>query len=453
MTAGSRRSWAVSAAVVAIALLLRIGYALNAQVVAELPGDIQQHVQYAVNLQAHGVYSSGVPDVPGGTPPPDTFRSPGYPLFLLAAMTVAPDRWIAVAKAVQVLLGTGTVLLVILLGRHWLRPCWANAAAAGLALWPHAIVFASTLLGETLFGFLLVLAAWLASAGARRASPPVLAIAGVAFGAAALVNPLVLLFPPVLACVLYRRLAPRPALCFLAAFLALPLAWTAAAPAVESGQTSGSRVMMNLVQGSWPQYHAAWRTQHNNAVSRAIIAAIDAEIAAVSRSPEAGARQVAARMADDPAWYARWYLLGKPYDLWDWDIRIGWGDIYFLDTTRSPFVSQPVPRLVAAIAKAMNPWLFAAASAGVLLVLARAWRRRDGPIAPVAVALLLLYVTALHAVLQAEPRYSVPYRGFEMLAAAHALAAAWAFLRQRRAGSAAPGSAPGTAHADTGGHG
>jgi hypothetical protein len=46
-------------------------------------------------------------------------------------------------------------------------------------------------------------------------------------------------------------------------------------------------------------------------------------------------------------------------------------------------------------------------------------------------ALLFLYVTAVHVVLQAEPRYAISYRPVEMLLAVSALAWAIAWLRSR----------------------
>jgi hypothetical protein len=48
------------------------------------------------------------------------------------------------------------------------------------------------------------------------------------------------------------------------------------------------------------------------------------------------------------------------------------------------------------------------------------------------VALFCVYVTLLHTVFQAEPRYSIPYRPFELLLTCMALAAILAWSRRRR---------------------
>lgn len=49
-----------------------------------------------------------------------------------------------------------------------------------------------------------------------------------------------------------------------------------------------------------------------------------------------------------------------------------------------------------------------------------------------ATAILVLYVTAVYTLLQAEPRYSIAFRPYEMLLAATALGWAVAWLRGYR---------------------
>ncbi|MCK9366972.1 MAG: hypothetical protein M0P72_07485 [Metallibacterium scheffleri] len=45
----------------------------------------------------------------------------------------------------------------------------------------------------------------------------------------------------------------------------------------------------------------------------------------------------------------------------------------------------------------------------------------------------MLYATLIYAIFQAEPRYAIPFRGFEMLAAISALAALSRWVAARRA--------------------
>jgi hypothetical protein len=60
---------------------------------------------------------------------------------------------------------------------------------------------------------------------------------------------------------------------------------------------------------------------------------------------------------------------------------------------------------------------------------------REPDFALLHAALLFAYVTAVHVVLQAEPRYSVAYRPIELLLAVAALAMAAQWLRSRRGAS------------------
>lgn len=416
--------------IVAAALVLRLSYLASAQVVNDVVGDIQQYVAYAENLIRHGVYSSVINAV--GVPPPDAYRPPGYPLFLVSAMLFGGESWIGLAKVMQILLSTATVGLVALLGREWLRPAWANAGAALLAFWPHHIVFASTLLSETVFGFLLTLAMYLWVVAVRRSSWRIAVGGGVAFGLASLVNPLVAVLPLVLAAVLLAKREHRLALAAGVSFLVLPLVWMLAAPVSPPELGQGSRLAINFVQGSWPHYHLAWRTQQNNEMSRAIMATIDDESRSVIEDPAVGLAGVRDRLFEDPAFYASWYALHKPVDLWAWDIQLGWRGIYFLDTPRSPFERNPLLRAMTAVFKAANPWLTLAACLGVVWCLVSWVRGRTVPFGLFACATFAVYVTAVHVVLQAEPRYAIPYRGIEALLAVYAisLVAGWAVARQ-----------------------
>lgn len=430
-----------------VALALRFIYLVGADSPVQIAGDINDYVRYAWNLGQHGVYSSArISDV---APAPDSFRPPGYPLFLLLAMALADfsPSWMRWAQTLQILLSGATVLLTMLLGRQWLGPAVALAAGAVLAIWPHHIVFASTLLSETVYGFWAMLALWLTAAAWRRHSFWLAVAAGLAFGYAALINTLILLFPLVVAALALLRKRPRPALLLLAGFLAVSAAWWAASPAVESGsQSNAHRARMNLVQGSWPHYHAAWRARHHHESAAQVMAEINREVVLMADSPERALDEIGLRMARDPWGYARWYVLEKPYLLWDWDVQLGWGGFHFLPVRSSPFDRQPVFKATAASIKLANPWIFALAALAAAFSLVGWLPGSRLPFAYVLVSAFVIYVTGLHVVLQAEPRYSIPYRPEQILLAVTGLAvlartmnSAGRWLRgQRTAGAGKP---------------
>jgi len=142
------------------------------------------------------------------------------------------------------------------------------------------------------------------------------------------------------------------------------------------------------------------------------------------------------RLGQHPLRYAAWYLLEKPHLFWDWNIQIGYGDIYVLRTQDSPFQTKPAWIAVAAICRAMNLLLMLLALASLFL----AWSKRRfqnifgeqaNRAAVVAVVGLTVFATLVYTILQAEPRYSIPFRSFEILLAVTTLSAIKTWWRQR----------------------
>lgn len=426
----TQRFHLAAALIAALALLLRIIYHLGADPLTHIAGDINDYVHYAWNLGHHGVYSSAPID-PSAIPKSDSFRPPGFPLFLLLSMwfTSFGTGWLKTAYALQILLSSATVLITILLGREWMKPAYALTAGLLLALWPHHIVFASTLLSETLLAFCLVLALWLTAVAKRKASVTLAVAAGLAFGAATLVNSLVTLFPILVAMATWSHGMRKQTVVLLATFILLPMGWALLSPASdEENRTNAHRAVVNFVQGTWPQYHEAWQARNHDVAAKSTMYAIDAEISLVTESRRAGIGAIAERMSHEPTSYVRWYVIEKPYLLWDWDIRLGWGGAHFLPVEATPLERHPVLLLAHDSIKAVNPGLFALAGFSSSIFILSWIRRRPLPFAGLLVALFVIYVTCLHAALQAEPRYSIPYRPEQLLLACSALSMviAWA---------------------------
>jgi hypothetical protein len=131
------------------------------------------------------------------------------------------------------------------------------------------------------------------------------------------------------------------------------------------------------------------------------------------------------RLSLDPSGYTRWYLLEKPYLLWDWDIRLGWGDVHFLPVGETPMEKHPILRGSHQTLKLLNPVLFALSLGAIAIVTLFLARGKEVTFAGLLVAGFVVYVTALHTILQAEPRYSIPYRPEQMILAAAMLAFLW----------------------------
>jgi 4-amino-4-deoxy-L-arabinose transferase-like glycosyltransferase len=410
-----------------LALALRWYYVNTALVVAPIRGDAIQYFSYAWNLVHHGVYAGEQPG--SAVVIPSDFRDPGYPLFLALWMKLFanPALWYAAVLLSQCVLGALTVPLTMQLGRYWLNRRWAAGSGILLAIWPHNIVITSNLLAETLFGFLCVLAMLICARACKRRSVVLAGAAGLGFGAAALTNAVLLPFGVLLALYLgWRRLVPRRiwvTLCVGA--LVLPGAWAVRNMQITlpaASQTSTDRALMNLVQGSWPTYHSAWQKKiHHDPSGLPTLDAIGAEYNLLRTSPRTGIDAIAHRLKADPWHYVAWYALKKPWLLWDWRIRIGRGDIYVFPALNSPFDTRPAMRVLVSVCHTINPLLAALALLCLLVTVARRWRghrpQANGHAALEATLGLLVFVTLVYTTLQSEPRYSIPFRSFEMLLA------------------------------------
>lgn len=138
---------------------------------------------------------------------PDVFFKPPLYPYLIAFLYEHWGRSLPVVYALQSLLGVGSGLLVLALGRLVFTPRIALTGAMVVALLPMLPFFELQLLAETLTTFLSLLALLLILIATRREALPSLirlGLAGVLLGIAALGRPNLLLLPAVLAVWLYR---------------------------------------------------------------------------------------------------------------------------------------------------------------------------------------------------------------------------------------------------------
>lgn len=426
------RWWILLFCLGALSFGFRYYYVIHAQV-QQPRGDAIEYIAYARNLVLHGTFSAA----PEGTAPliGDSFRDPGYPLLLAGWMKIFSqwNIWYATLLIFQALLSGVTVVLLLCLGRRWMPTRWLAAAGLLMAVWPHSVAMSGYLLSETLYGFLCALGLFLLSVALARKSPGWAAASGLGLSLAALTNAVLLPFAFLLAVYMLLRRQFNAAMftSFVIAALAVTAPWAIRNAMLPSGHSSATgRALTNLVQGSWPTYHSAYQAKvADSPDAGALMAPIDRETMAIHENFGSGIAQMRDRMASQPGTYIRWYL-GKPFMLWDWSVRVGQGDIYVFPTRYSPFETNMAYRMVAAISRALNPWLFMLAIAGCLLALLRAQKSR----AEIgAAALMCLFITAVYSALQADPRYSVPYRGLEIMLAAFGVCCGYGKLASWRA--------------------
>ncbi|MBV8063606.1 MAG: glycosyltransferase family 39 protein [Nevskia sp.] len=412
--------------------------------------DTLDYLQYAFNLLLYHSFSHS--HIADGPIMPDSFRDPGYPAFLAGLMLLLgfTDRWYAAVLAIQAILGGLSACLTVLIARRWLGPAWSLAAGLLAAIWPHTVAFSAFVLSETLFGFLLTLALWLSCRAFDSASRLRWFVAGLGFGLAAMVNAVVVPLAPLLALLSWRRgsLNRSLALALLLGAMLLPATWALRSWSIPAERSPQGRAEVNLVQGSWPEYHRAYIAAlgHDPAALQTM-QAIGREQDLMLYSPAAGLASMFGRFRAEPWRYLAWYA-SKPALLWAWHIRMGWGDIYAYPVDHPIYLTNPVMPAVEALCLALNPLLFVLMALLVLAALLRA-RLTEGRPALYVVVLTAGFATLVYSLLQAEPRYSVPLRPLEMLLAVTALEGILRQWRSRFRGDNDPAAAPPSAHPRT----
>ena len=435
--------WSVAATLVAITLfafLIRYYYVCTAVVDRPFRGDALQYLAYARNLVTHRIFSI---QPPWATPTPDSFRDPGYPAFLALILSVFDHNkaFYAAVLIAQSCLSALTVGIYSFLALRFFSVTAAIVVGIALALWPHLIVLSGSVLSETLLGFLIAAAVLCLTVAIDRRSIGLGCLAGATIAAAGLTNAVLAPIIPLVAAVAVWRDTQRRRLwsaVLLTALLPIVL-WGGRNALLSPEQGPSDRAAVNLVQGSWPEYHDAWMSavaQHD-ASSIAIMRAVEAEQEQMRSNALGGLKMIASRLSAQPLRYLRWYA-SKPVELWGWTIGIGSGDIYVFPTQHSPLSVKGPLKVTTDIAFLLNRLVMFLAVVGLVMTFHRA---SDAPPGLRIAALIATYATLVFATLQADVRYSVPYRGIEWLLAYGAIH--WITLWSRRIPKGGKSEGPG----------
>lgn len=408
--------------VVVVAAAVRIAFVTGADVQSPLRLDAGQYSQYAHNLVEHGVYSLSTE----AEPLPDSFRSPGFPVFLAMCRLLGGEAgWYDLARWLQIVLSTLTVLLSYRLARQFVSFGPAVFGAALVALSPHLVVAPAYVLTECLASF-VVTAALCTLVGAKSMLRTV--FGAVLLGIAPLCNE-TMVFLPVVATLLWWRRDRRKAITILCVGLLPLMVWNVRNQMTDLARKGGERATASISHGSYPgmiyedERFFGFPYREDPA------------------QPEFGASWgnlydvLAPRIAAEPLRYAKWYLLDKPVWLWSWPLVQG-TDVYVYQVGNSPYERQPV---MAATHTVMR-WLhlpvmllaFAGAVVGIL-------RRRSGEchgatmLGWVAILGTLAYLPVIP-----DPRYLQPIRPILFVLAAAAVPLVVALFHKREQVSAAP---------------
>jgi 4-amino-4-deoxy-L-arabinose transferase-like glycosyltransferase len=150
-----------SAVLVALVVIVGAGLGLRLAYAAEgrdhLPPDSRVYAQIAENLYRDGDFDARGPDTPRIYQPTSAY-SPGLPFFVAGVYMLTGGVHLELARIVLALFGAASVLLTYFLGLRLAGPAAGLIGAAALAIYPALLEYQGLLLTEPLAAFLLVAA-------------------------------------------------------------------------------------------------------------------------------------------------------------------------------------------------------------------------------------------------------------------------------------------------------
>lgn len=208
-------------AVIVFGFSLRLAYVLivhfNHPSSIFLPDSVG-YDKIAENLYNYGAFSqSSYPD----NLHPDSMRTPLYPFFILIFYILQADVfWLLF---VQTLISTHSIYLVYkICNQLKLPPLASIIAPVFLALNFNSIFFVNTVLTETIFQWIVIIAVFLYLKNSKKS----LALSGLSLGLAFFTRPVVTFLPPML--LVYAALKKQMSkklIVFLTVFFVFPLSW------------------------------------------------------------------------------------------------------------------------------------------------------------------------------------------------------------------------------------
>lgn len=184
--AGGAWQLAVLAAILALGLGLRLDYAIT-------PGNAPVYDARAYEGIAAGLHRSDrfeqIPTAEQPVTQPATNYSPGLPLLVGGIYELSGGVHLRLARIVLALIGALAPLFAYLLAARWAGPAAGLVAAVPVAIYPALLEYQGMLMPEPLAATLLAGAVLTFLSASDRVSLPRFALAGLLFGATALVRP------------------------------------------------------------------------------------------------------------------------------------------------------------------------------------------------------------------------------------------------------------------------
>ena len=401
-------------AILILALGLRVHTVLSTEVNNPLRADAGEYFLYAYNLNNFGVFSfSAAGFAQTGTPEPDAYRTPGYPLFLaLFVDGKASEKMLAQILLTQALLSTLVVYLTFLLCRRLFSEPKSLAVALLTALSPHLININTYILSDALFCFTVILFFWALSRIKEPINPKMFLILGLLLGLASLVRPILQYF--VILLVVFSifsygfRKGGKLGAIFLVGYFLVFGSWMARNLYTLGILADDSVKYYTIKYGLYPGL-----MYQDDPKSYGYPYRFDPNASRVK--PELGSvlQEAKRRFTTEPVRHLKWYGYEKGVLLWSWSMAIGAGEHLVFPVDKSPYFDNPLFTTTSQLMKIIHWPLVLLGLLGTIIVWIPRYiedYNKEQIFFIRSLSILFIYYTAIHILSFSIPRYTIPLR-------------------------------------------
>jgi len=415
-----------------VGVIPRVAYVNSISHEANFRADSSKYYTLAKNIYKLKTYTRNT----SAPYAPETFITPGYPLFVATTMLVANDNFsfFELVLYAQALLGGVTVLLVFLIANRFLPVLTAFIASFLVAISPQLIVGGGYLLTETLFTFLFVFSLYIFESAIRQHKIYLFLLFGLIAGCAALVRPAVLMFPILVfvPIVLINTknifFLLKRSLLVLIGILVFWGPWIVYKTHSEAaGSVPQSAAVDSFALGSYPDL--VYKTK----LYRGYPYFEDPEYRTMQKGFSSAFKILMGRAEKQPLKYLSWYLVGKPVTYWQWGNIAGAGGPFIYPVKHSIYESNDLALDSLLLSEIIHPVWVVSAFLVCLVFVYQVFTRNiilaRYPVISI-LASALIYFTVVHSVLAPLPRYSYPVLPVLYLMSIYGIWVSWGYYKQ-----------------------
>jgi 4-amino-4-deoxy-L-arabinose transferase-like glycosyltransferase len=422
-------SYFAIACFILLGLFLRLAAYQDTVIASPIRADAADYFNYAKNMEQWGIYSRL--DGTEAPPPPDAMRNPGFPAF--AALFMADDENASVANVLlaQTILQILVFLLFSFLLIRTLGLAWAVIPVAVLWTFPHFITINTYFLSESLCTSVVALLLSCILLNKYSSKPRLLfwIALGLVIGAGIMVRPTLQYFPFFLLAilVLHGRKIKREYLVMLAVALIPLVVWGARNLAATGKWSDPTLMIAGLYVGGFPMF------MYNNDPQTFVVPyRYDPMAEQALESVGSALSVVFERAVNEPGVYIRWYLAGKQFFLWQWNIIDGQGGVFIYQALQSPYYDNPIAILTHDVNAFIHPVWICLAFIGMAIFI----RKLLTNPASLGYFWLLtgsvfLYGILIHIPVASFTRYGIPFKVAALLMAVFAVKEIYMWIQQR----------------------